>query len=69
MESSITSKKQLLAGRILSGLVVLFMVFDALIKFIKLPEVVQTTVNEPFSGQCSVDKNQLFTLNQCDFHQ
>ena len=45
MKSTLISKKQLWTGRLISGFVTLFMVFDATIKFIKLPEVVQTTVD------------------------
>lgn len=30
----------------MSGLVILFMVFDSILKFVKPPEVIQTTVNE-----------------------
>lgn len=40
------SRTQLYTGRILSGFVVLFMLFDAIIKFVKAPEAIQTTVNE-----------------------
>jgi hypothetical protein len=38
-----TSKKALWTGRILSGLVVLFMLFDALMKVLQLPVAVQGT--------------------------
>ncbi|MDR6967028.1 hypothetical protein J2X31_001028 [Flavobacterium arsenatis] len=40
------TKKQLIIGWTLSGLVILFMLFDATIKFLKPVEVIQTTVNE-----------------------
>jgi hypothetical protein len=40
------SKKQLIVGWTMSGIVILFMLFDATIKFIKPVEVIQTTVNE-----------------------
>jgi hypothetical protein len=46
MATETISKSNLVAGRIISGLVILFMLFDATIKFIKPPEVIQTTVNE-----------------------
>jgi hypothetical protein len=46
MQTKIPSKTQLWIGRAMSGLVVLFMLFDAIGKFIKLPEVVKATVNE-----------------------
>ena len=46
MSTNMISKPQLLTGRIISGLVILFMLFDAAIKFIKPAEVIQTTVNE-----------------------
>jgi hypothetical protein len=38
------SKKALLAGRILSGLAVLFLLFDAGIKLLRLPVAVQGTI-------------------------
>jgi hypothetical protein len=41
-----TSKTQNWAGRVMSGLVILFMLFDAICKFVKLPEAVKITVNE-----------------------
>lgn len=46
MATGTISKSQLLTGRILSGLVILFMLFDATIKFMKPAEVVKTTVDE-----------------------
>ena len=46
MQTKPKSKTQLWAGRVLSGLVILFMLFDAFGKFIKLPAAVQTTVGE-----------------------
>jgi hypothetical protein len=42
--SAPASKKRLWAGRIMSGLVVLFLTFDAVIKLLKLPPVVEGTV-------------------------
>lgn len=39
-------KKQLIAGWVISGFVILFMLFDATIKFLKPAEVITTTVNE-----------------------
>jgi hypothetical protein len=38
------SRKSLWAGRILSGLVILFLTFDAVIKLLKLPMVIEGTV-------------------------
>ena len=43
METQKTSKTQLWIGRIMSGLVIAFMLFDAIIKFIKPEMVIQTT--------------------------
>ncbi|HEV7350024.1 DoxX family protein [Telluribacter sp.] len=40
------NRKQLIIGWALSGFVILFMLFDATIKFLKTAEVIQTTVNE-----------------------
>lgn len=40
------SKSQRITGWIMSGFVILFLLFDAVIKFAMPPEVVQTTVNE-----------------------
>jgi hypothetical protein len=42
------SKSSLWAGRILSGLVVLFLIFDGVTKAIKVPQVVQATVQVGF---------------------
>ena len=42
----IPPRAQLLTGKVISALVVLFMLFDAAIKFIKPIQVIQTTVNE-----------------------
>lgn len=41
-----TNKKQIMTGWALSGFVILFMLFDATIKFVKPVEVIQTTVTE-----------------------
>jgi hypothetical protein len=46
METNEIPKSQILTGRIISGFVILFMLFDATLKFIKPVEVIQTTVNE-----------------------
>jgi hypothetical protein len=46
METTKISTSHLWIGRILSGIVILFLLFDATIKFLKLPEVVRTTVGE-----------------------
>lgn len=46
METNEIPKPQILTGRIISGFVILFMLFDATLKFIKPVEVIQTTVNE-----------------------
>jgi hypothetical protein len=46
MQTKTPSKTQLWIGRVMSGLVISFMLFDAIGKFIKLPEAVKTTVNE-----------------------
>jgi hypothetical protein len=46
MNNVIVSRSQLLTGQILSGLVILFMLFDAALKFVKPQIVVQTTVSE-----------------------
>jgi hypothetical protein len=42
--SAAGSRKRLWAGRIMSGLVVLFLTFDAVVKLLKLPPVVEGTV-------------------------
>ena len=46
MQTNVIPRSQIIAGRILSGLVVLFMLFDAVMKFIKPQPVIQTTVSE-----------------------
>lgn len=46
LTDSTASKPQRTIGWILSSLVILFLLFDAVIKFLMPPEVVQTTVNE-----------------------
>jgi hypothetical protein len=46
METSSISKPKLWTGRIMSGLVILFMLMDGVMKFVKPPEVISTTVNE-----------------------
>jgi len=40
------SKSRLWTGRIMSWFAILFLLFDASIKFARIPEVIQTTVNE-----------------------
>lgn len=45
MENTVT-KAQLWTGRVLSWFAILFMLFDSVIKFVKPPMVIQTTVNE-----------------------
>jgi DoxX-like family len=39
------SKPKLWTGRIMSGLVIFFMLFDAVLKFLKPEPVIQTTIN------------------------
>lgn len=46
MQLNVISKKQLISGRVISGFVVLFLLFDAIIKFLKLPDVIETTVSQ-----------------------
>ena len=46
MRVQTVSKAQLWSGRIITGFVILFMLFDAIIKFVKPQVVIQTTVNE-----------------------
>lgn len=46
MTTTNISKSRLWIGRIMSGLVILFMLFDAIGKFIKPEEAVNITVNE-----------------------
>lgn len=40
------SKSQRIAGWIMSGFIILFLLFDAVIKFVAPPEVTETTVNQ-----------------------
>jgi hypothetical protein len=44
-----TSKGMLWTGRIISGLVVLFMLFDCITKIIKLPQVIDASVKMGFT--------------------
>ncbi|KRE07114.1 DoxX family protein [Priestia megaterium] len=44
-----TSKRQLWIGRIMSGLVILFMLFDGITKLLRLSSVVEGTVEMGFS--------------------
>jgi hypothetical protein len=46
METTKISTSRLWTGRIMSGLVILFMLFDATMKFLKPPVVITTTVDE-----------------------
>lgn len=46
LSNSVPGKAQRILGWVMSGFVILFLLFDALIKFAMPPEVVQTTVNE-----------------------
>lgn len=46
MEANTISRKAILTGRIMSGFIIAFMLFDSVIKFIIPEPVVQTTVNE-----------------------
>ena len=46
MNTNTISKTQLWTGRIMSSLVILFMLFDAVLKFIKPEAVIQTTIHE-----------------------
>jgi hypothetical protein len=48
VESASVSKGSLWAGRILSGLLVLFLIFDGVTKAIKMPQVVEATVRVGF---------------------
>jgi len=48
VESASDSKGSLWAGRIISGLLVLFLVFDGVTKAIKTPQVVEATVRVGF---------------------
>jgi len=48
VESASVSKGSLWAGRIISGLLVLFLVFDGVTKAIKTPQVVEATVRVGF---------------------
>lgn len=46
METPKISTPRLWTGRIMSWFVILFMLFDATLKFLKLPVVIKTTVDE-----------------------
>jgi hypothetical protein len=46
MQPDNISKPKLWTGRILSGLIILFMLFDGIFKFVAPPEVVDITVNQ-----------------------
>src|SRR6187402_1295600 len=46
METAAISKSRLWTGRVMSGFAILFLLFDATLKFIKPPAVIETTVNE-----------------------
>lgn len=62
METNQISKAQLWTGRVMSGLVIFFMAFDALMKFVCPPEVIQTTVNE-----LGYKEHHIFTLGVIAF--
>jgi len=47
--SATTSKGMLWTGRVISGLVVLFMLFDSITKIIKVPQVIDTSVKMGFT--------------------
>ena len=49
-QSASQSKASLWAGRIISGLVVLFLVFDSMIKLLRLPAAVQGTTQLGYSA-------------------
>ena len=46
METAAISKSRLWTGRVMSWFAILFLLFDATLKFIKPPAVIETTVNE-----------------------
>lgn len=52
-----SNKKQVIAGWVLSVLVILFMLFDGIIKFLKPAEVITTTVDE-----LGYSEQHIFTL-------
>lgn len=53
-ELAATSKGMLWTGRVISGLVVLFMLFDSITKIIKIPQVIDATVKVGFSASTVV---------------
>jgi DoxX-like family len=53
-ELAATSKAMLWTGRVISGLVVLFMLFDSITKIIKIPQVIDATVKVGFSASTVV---------------
>lgn len=62
METNKISKIRLWTGRIMSLLVILFMLFDAIIKFLKPAEVIKTTVNELGYGEHHIILHGFFSL-------
>ena len=55
-ESGTTSKGMLWTGRIISGLVVLFMLFDSITKIIKIPQVIEA------SAKAGINEHELFWI-------
>lgn len=62
MQTKQISRSRLWTGRIMSGFVILFMLFDSILKFIKPPEVIQTTVHELGYPESSIFWMGLFSL-------
>jgi len=56
IESGSVSKGSLWAGRIISGLVVLFMLFDSITKIIKIPQVIEA------SARVGISATELFWI-------
>ncbi len=56
IESASVSKGSLWAGRIISGLVVLFMLFDSITKIIKIPRVIEA------SARVGISATELFWI-------
>lgn len=55
-ETVSVSKGSLWTGRVISGLVVLFMLFDSITKILKLPQVIQA------SARVGINSNQVFWI-------
>src|SRR5688500_3100845 len=62
METNKISTSRLWTGRIMSGFVILFMLFYAIIKFFKPPVVIQTTVAELGYAEHHILLHGLFAL-------